>query len=133
MRAMSCGVPLTGGEEGRGEVGRRRVVEARVDGDLDEGAAGGAVVDREPGDEPAVGVVDEDLAPRPRADPDEQPEDAVGVGCAAALRGPLVRGEELGDGAGVVGVGDPGGEGLREPVDRPRRSRSRAPLSHPAP
>ena len=91
------GVPLTGAEEGEGERGGRRLLEERRDRDLDERAAGGPVVHREPRDESAAGVVDERLPPGPRARAGQQHEDGVGVHPRRTLRRPLVRGEQGGD------------------------------------
>ena len=112
------GVPLSGAEQRGGEGSGIRLGQVRGDGHLDEGAAGGSVVHRQPRDQPPVGVVDERLPPGPRADAGELAEHRLGVDTGRAVGGPLVRGEQARHVGGVGGVGHPGGQAGGEPVDR---------------
>ena len=99
------GVPLAGAEEGERRAAVAVLVgQVRGDGDLDERAAGGPVVHREPRDE---------ATRRRRATsawrrvhepvPASWREDGLGVDARRALGRPLVRGEEAGD-LGRVGA-----------------------------
>ena len=53
--------------------------QAGGDGHLDEGAPGGAVVHREPGDEPPAASCNEHLSPGPRSGTGELAEDRLRV------------------------------------------------------
>ena len=91
----------TGGDDPAGLLGPRvegarqrvgeRVVEARADEDLDEGATAGSVMDRGPADEAAPVVADDGLVARPRARPGDVALDDVRVDRPRPLHHDLVR------------------------------------------
>ena len=124
------GVPLGGAEQRGGERGGIRLRQVRRDGHLDEGAPGGAVVHRQPRDQPPVGVVDQCLPPGPRADAGELAEHRLGVDARRAVGGPLVRGEERSPRRVRRRRSAPGRTGPRGARRSSRRRRSRGPLSH---